>query len=122
MTSGPRAQVVNVLTAALPPDITVLPYAKNLDTAGNGTVMVRIDEVVPSSNPQALREYRFALVLVVPQTLTGDDLLDALLEDVLYALESRDVPNGIVWNSATRATFEDKFPAYQVDLTVHFAR
>lgn len=117
-----RTEVVAVLEAALPVDINVLPYARNVDAVGKGTVMVRIDEVVPSDNPQALREYRFALILMVPQTTTGDDELDALLDDVLYALESRDIPNGIVWQSAERATFEEKFPAYQVDIVVHFAK
>lgn len=116
----PRAEVVAVLTAALPAAVTVIPYARNIDVAGQGTVMVRVDEVTPSPQPQALREYKFALVLVVEQTVTGDDDLDALLEDVLHALESRDVPNGIVWTTVTRATFEEKFPAYQVNLTVHF--
>lgn len=116
-----RSEVVAVLSTALPTDIEVMPYARNIDSAGKGRVMVRVDEVVPSDQPQALREYRFALILVVPQTTTGDDELDALLEDVLYALESRDVPNGIVWRTATRATYEEKFPAYQVDITVHTA-
>lgn len=121
--STPRSEVASVLTAALPADIRIIPYARSLDAAGaTGTVMIRIDEVNPSANPQALREYVFALILVVPQTTTADDDLDALLEDVLHALESRDVPNGIVWTHAARATFEEKFPAYQVDLTVHFAR
>ena len=86
--------------------------------------MVRVDTVAPSPIPNALREYTFGLLLLTPLTRPGaaDDELDGLLEDVLFALEGSAVPNGIVWSKAERATYEDKFPAYEVTLTVHITK
>lgn len=115
----PRLQLVDVLEPLVPDGVRVLGFARDLDAPGTaGTVMVRVDEVVPSSQPQAVREYRVALVLVVAQTTTGEDDLDDLLETVLALLE--ETKTGIVWTAARRATFEEKFPAYEIDTTVHF--
>lgn len=124
MASPARDEVVALLTAALPVGITVMPYSRSVDSISGDTVMVRIDEVTPSPIPNAQRQYTFALLLLVPQTTAGsaDDELDAVLEDVLFALESSNIPNGVVWTKATRATFEDKFPAYQVDLVAHITK
>lgn len=110
-----RDEVVAVLTAAMPTGIAVLPYSRDIDPPSQPTVMVRIDEVTPSSQPQALRDYGFALILVASKTTPGpaDDELDALLEDVLTAL---DASEQITWSKATRATFNEQYPAYQVDL------
>lgn len=115
----PRGQVVDILAGLAPEGVRVLPYARDIDAPGrDGTVMVRVDEVTPSSQPQALREYGIALVLVVPQVTTGEDLLDGLLEAVLKLLEKS--RTGIVWTAARRAVFEEKFPAYEITTTVHF--
>lgn len=121
MASPARDEMVGLLQALLPSDIDVMPYAKNVDAIARSTVMVRIDEVTPSNMPQALRQYVFALLLLTPLTTAGpaDDELDALLEDVLLALESSVNDNRAIWSKATRATYEDKFPAYQVDVVVH---
>lgn len=119
-----RDEVVNLLNAAFagPPviDALVAPYYKDLDPAKN-TVMVRIDEVRPSTVTNGWRQYGFALILVTPLTSAGtaDDELDNFLEDVLLAVESSLIPNGVVWSLATRATYKDSFPAYQVDVSIH---
>lgn len=112
-----RDEVVTALRAVLPAEVIVLAYARDIDPPTKPTVMVRIDEVRPSAAPQAFRQYTFAVLVIASQTVSGpaDDELDALLEDVLFAIDSSGL---LTWQQATRATFEDKFPAYQVDLLV----
>lgn len=115
-----RNQVVALLAGVLPADITVLPYARQIDPPSRPTVMVRVDEVRPSPHANGFRDYGFALVLVSHLTAAGpaDDELDGLLEDVLYALEQDAIPNGVVVGTATRATYAETSPAYEVALTV----
>lgn len=117
-----RQLVVAALEAALAPqDVTVMAYSRSVDNIARNTVMVRVDEVRPSTNPQAFREYTFALLVLVPQTEPGvaDAELDALLEDVLHAIDQSDLP---VWTLASRASFEERFPAYEIALTIHVTK
>lgn len=119
-----RDEVVTLLqTALVPLGIAVIPYARSLEPA-KPTVMVRIDNVKPGIVPDALRSYTFGLICLVPQTTPGiaDTELDELLEDVLFALEGSATRNGIIWSDAERATFEDKFPAYQINIDVHIKK
>lgn len=119
-----RTEIVSLLNTALAGlGITVVAYARTLEPAGP-TVMVRIDEVAPSTLPNAQRVYKCACICLVPNLTPGtaDDALDGLLEDVLFALEGSAIPNGVIFDKATRATFEEKFPAYQVDISVHITK
>lgn len=112
-----RDVVVAAVRAAMPADVTVLAYARDTDPSGP-VVMVRVDEVRPNAaQPQALRDYTFGVLAVVPQTTPGsaDDALDALLEDVLHGLDQAD---GLTWTTAARAVFEDRLPAYEVTVSV----
>lgn len=115
-----RTETVALLAAHLPADVVVMPYSRQIDPPSKSTVMVRIDEVKPARSAWGFREYTFALVLIAAQTLAGagDDELDALLEDVLFALEKDDIPNGVTWSQATRATYQETNPAYEVAITV----
>lgn len=75
------------------------------------TVMVRIDEV--TRHPQvaaSARRYVFTVIVLAP---TSDEL-DAALEDVLRVIE--DAPELPQWTKATRATFGDDTPAYEVEI------
>lgn len=112
-----RSEVVALLQTLVPDDITVIPYSRDIDPPAQPTVMVFIDEVTPSALPQAVRDYGMSLLLVASRTAAGpaDDELDGLLEDVLTVLDSSD---HLSWTKATRATFEEKYPAYQVELNV----
>ena len=119
-----RSELVTLLETALAGQgIVVIPFLRSMEPA-KPTVMVRIDEVVPGTVTNAMRTYNFGLICLVPQTTPGtaDDALDDLLEDVIFALEGSAVRNMVIFNRATRATFEDKFPAYQVDTTVHIQK
>ncbi len=115
-----RTEVVALLLATLPPDITILPYAREIDPPAQPTVMVRIDEVRPSPAGFGLQNYEFALVLIAAKTAPGpaDDELDVLLDDVLHALGKPAIPVGVTWTSAKRATYNDTHPAYEVAISV----
>lgn len=117
----PRALIVDTLAPLLPAGVVVVPYARQVDAPAKSTVMVRVDEVRRAAT-QGSREYVFALVLIAGQTAAGpgDDELDGLLEDVLYALETG--AGGLLWTQAVRATYESANPAYEVRLTVTMRR
>ena len=115
-----RVQVTEAIAVAMPPGVDVIGYARQIAPPARSTVMVRIDEVTrPAGLPQGCRAYKFALVLIAAQTDPGgpaDDELDALLEDVLHAL---DTGSDLTWDTASRAVYNETNPAYEVGLTVH---
>lgn len=120
--SAYRSAVATVLTAALGDTATVMPYARQVDTISRRTVMLRIDRVNREPRaPLAERRYTFALVLLTPLTTpTGpaDDDLDAFLDDVLDAIDAaQHLPS---WTEARRAVYDERLPAYEVDLPVKF--
>ena len=98
-------------------DFKIVGYSRKL-TLERPTVMVRVDTVTPAGGN---RDYAMSLIVAVPETdPTGpaDDELDASLEDVLYVIDTSGDALGIRFNSATRATLDDAYPAYRVDVTV----
>jgi hypothetical protein len=113
-----RAEVVAALDAAMPADVVVLPYSRQIDPPSQSTVMVRIDTVAPSAATGGARDYTFALVLIAAQVTPGpaDDELDDLLEDVLAALDDV-AASGLRWTEATRAVYAQSNPAYEVTVT-----
>jgi hypothetical protein len=116
----PRAQLVELLQAVTPDTLDVLPYARTISQPPRTTVMVRVDEVTPSTvAPSTHREYGFVLVLIAGTNVHGDaDVeLDDALEDLLHAIDT--APPGKLprWSSAKRGTYEDVAPAYEVTLT-----
>lgn len=118
-----RTEVVTLLEAVLPADIDVIPYARNIDAPARSTVMVRVDRVTPSPAGAGLRVYELGLILIGAKTTAGpaDDEVDLLLEDVLHALSRQEVPNGVTWTEARRATYgepDGTNPAYELSLTV----
>lgn len=103
--------------------VRVVGYARNIDPPSKPTVMVRLDEAEPGAGaPNVWRRYAFALVVLPAKThgSAADDELDALLEDVLYAIEQ--APN-LTWSKAARGTYQDNsYPAYEVTLSVPFTK
>jgi len=114
-----RAQVAGLLVEAFTgrADVDVMPYARQVDAPPRSLVMVRVDEVRPSGHPGAWRDYDLALVVIAAQTTAGagDDELDAVLEDVLHAL---DTATALTWTTAKRAVYNETQPAYEVALVV----
>ena len=118
-----RTEVVTLLTAVLPTDVDVIPYARNIDAPTKSTVMVRTDRVTPSPAAAGMRTYEMACILIAKRTTAGpgDDELDLLLEDVLHALAHQTIPNGVTWSEARRATYgepDGTNPAYEIALAV----
>lgn len=119
----PRALLTALLSGSLPSDVRVVPYARTIDPPSESTVMVRIDKVRPSKATGYANEYDFALVLVGALTTpdgAADDELDALLEDVLYAISQPG--NGVAFIEATRAVYAETNPAYEVAVQVTFTK
>lgn len=117
-----RDVIVALLSAHVPSGVDVIAYARNIDPPSRSTVMVRIDKVTPSRAASALWEVTAALVLVSAKVTpgAGDDELDALLQDVLYALDQQDVANALSWTEANRAVYgepDPTNPAYEVVVT-----
>lgn len=114
----PRDLVVDALNATAPDGVQVEPYARGLDNVARPVVMVRVDAVAPARNvAQGQRRYGCAVLVVVPTTDPGpaDDELDALLEDVLEAIE---LAPKLDWTEAKRATLDDTWPAYEVTVNI----
>ena len=115
-----RSELAALLTANLLPasQYVVMPYAREVDPPAKSTVMVRTDSAKPGP-AIGLTTYGFALVLIAAKTEAGagDDELDALLEDVIFALDQLS-PAGITWSQATRATYQESNPAYEVAVEV----
>jgi len=111
--TSPARDAILAAVAALPLEVDVEAYARNA-TITAPTVMVRLDRVTKRA---PWRDYDAALLVIVPNTVEdADDELDALLEDVLQAIDAGDGP--LRWTTADRATFEGAFPCYEVTLTV----
>jgi len=118
-----RGALTDALETLLPPDVAVIPYAKQIDPPAKSTVMLRLDKVRPSTATNGHLDYDFALVLIAATTTTGtaDDELEDLLSDVLFALE-KDHGLAVTWTEATRATYADTNPAFEVPTTVTTAK
>lgn len=109
-----RSEVVDALDTLLP-DVTVLPYARNVTPPAQPLVMVRVDRVEPAPEVPNHNRYTFALVLLGSKNEPGpaDDELDELLEQVIYTINSED--SVLTWTSAVRGTYENtSYPAYEV--------
>lgn len=109
--------------AQLPPlaDVDVRAYARLARQPAKLTVLVRVDEIEPSSDTSQLaRVYRFSLIALGTKLVTDDDQLggvddeiDDLCELVLHALDLG--PTDVLWTKATRGTYEaTQSPCYLI--------
>jgi len=120
-----RAQLVTELRKAdrlKDAGIDVRPYAKDLDALERPCLMVSVVTVKRSQLAAGWRDYEVNLDLLSPYVDPdgrADDELDDALEEVLALLESADENDiGLVYSTATRATFGDKWPSYRITGTV----
>ena len=123
-----RAAVIAALSTQVGPGlplegVDVIGYARSIDPPAVNTVLVRLDDVVPSpDNPQAENLHHYSLILLTPLTEPGaaDDELEAFLEDVLFAVAKA---GNLTWSKATRATYQGtNYPAFEVALDVPFLK
>lgn len=117
-----REEVTALLVDYLPPEVLVIPYARELDAVAKSTCMVRLDKVRPSTDANGWLTWEYALVLLAAQTTAGpaDDELEDLLLDVLFALEQASQA-GITWTEALRAAYppdNPTHPAFEVPIVV----
>lgn len=122
--SAARNLLTSLLDPILGPGVTVIKYAREIDPPAKPTVLIRVDSIKPSKHAQGLWDYGFALICIASKSGAGpaDDELDDLTEDVLLAMEDDSIPNGVIWSEATRVTYAEQYPAYQVDLTVTISK
>jgi len=118
--STPRAAAHAALALELPTDVRVMAYARNIDRPDRDVVMLRQDGVEPHpAAPESHRRYTLTAIVVgakVDPDGGADDNLDALLEDVLHAVESSPI---LGWTEARRGTWlNTTAPAYEVTVTV----
>lgn len=127
MPTSSRQLLTGMLDAALPGDVTFLPYYREIDPPEASTVMLRLDGVDPSG-VIGHRRYRYSLVLIAAKaaTATGDDELEALLEDVLYVLEKDHTAGlALTWAPATRGVYpisNPTQPAFEIPITATFQK
>lgn len=119
MPSSVRTQLQTLLTTYLPQDgsVVLIPYSRDVEGPARSTVMPRLDSVEPGQ-VQGTRVYLFTLILIAAATAAGagDDELEALLEDVLFAVQKTGM--AITWDKATRTTFEGRAPAFALPLRI----
>lgn len=110
-----RAQFADAIQAALPPDVPVIPAARNLD-AISGPVVV-LERTTVAKPPNAMGGYlaTFVVHIVSPQVdrYTQDDHLDDALDVLLVALDGIDWCH---WDTATRSIWADSYPSFQVEV------
>lgn len=101
---------------------TVVGYGKSMDITKR-TVMV-VPQGASYGPVRGARTYTFQVFAITgPSSLPTAQVeadLDDLMDDVCDALESSVIPNNVTWSTAQRATFEDKAPAYVIDVTCVF--
>lgn len=120
--SGPRQTVLDALADpdnGLAPGVLQLGYFAGVDNIDQDSVYVELVDVVPQrASGQWRRAYSVQLLAVVPlqDPQAGADAVDQLLEDVLHAI---DLAPKLTWEKATRATLDDTWPAWTVDLVAH---
>lgn len=114
-----RTALTAQLATYLPAGIDVVPYARAIDPPSRSTVMLRLDKVLPPA-AQGHNRAEYALVLIAAKTTAGpgDDELEALLEDVLFALDRMSDAMAVTWTEANRATYNETNPAFEVLTTV----
>lgn len=117
----PRETLAALLRPSLPSGLRFLTYGRTLDGLTAPTLVLSLDEVVPSPQPQAWHRYQFSLKLIVPQAefAEADENLEALLVEVLLALEATALP---AWTSATRVVVDETWHGYSITFTADFDR
>lgn len=116
---NPRTEVRDLLRAQLPEAWDVDDHVHDLDglEPDRPVVMVGTSTITPHA-VLGLRVYELRVLLVEPSTDPGDadDAIDSRLDVLLDALDTLPL---VSWGPATRSTFTDTWPAYEVTATVH---
>ncbi|PPH47000.1 hypothetical protein C5D09_06370 [Rathayibacter sp. AY1C9] len=125
--TGSRQQLAAALVAALrPPALSrrlpwlIIPSPDDLtvDPTYQAGLLVYRTEMTPLPNRGAT-QHTFEVVVMVPQTKGGgsaEDALDAAADRLIEALDPLD---WLAWTKAERTNFQERYPAWKFDVTVH---
>jgi hypothetical protein len=115
------ATVIAAISAAVDTAYPVdeIPIVGNVgptDPPQRLTVLVGSSTVEPPSVACPARVYTVTVWAITPITApgAGDSSLDGLLDVVLDGLDAA----GIVWSDATRGTWADQYPSYEITTEV----
>jgi hypothetical protein len=113
-----RSEVAAALTAAVPA-ARVIPYAKSIDNIARDqpVLMVYRESVAPHQILGCHTETLTVWAAVPTTDPAGEDLLDALLDDVLAVLDGKPLPS-LGWDVAERDALGDAWPAYKITTNV----
>lgn len=102
--------------------LLVLRHPTQIDPPAVSTVMLRLDKIGPGA-VRGHRSYTFAVVLLAGSSaVDGADVeLEQLLEETLAVVDTFDPALAITWAEATRGTYRQSIPAFELPLTVHVA-
>ncbi len=122
MTVRENLQALLVVALPQPGPVIVLPHTTALDPPAKPTVMLRLDNVTPGA-ARGIRSYRYALVLLASSSeVEGSDVeLEALVEQVLAALDRFDPNLAITIGEGKRGTYRGTTPAFEIPVAVHVA-
>lgn len=108
-----RTDVAAAIAAALP-DVDVIAWPRSADVPNARRVVLGTASVEPAGTACPWRTVKLDAWCVTPYTDPGpaDDDLEALLADVLDALDAA----GIAWTTADRGVWLDSYPAFRVTI------
>lgn len=120
MSSSARDLIVASLSEQLP-GVTVKAHAGPVEELTQDAVLVRLDSVRPAPELPRVYAYTGTLLAVAASTdeAAGDDDVDELLEDVLDVIVATP---GVIFESAQRATLDDRWHAWEITVTYPLTR
>lgn len=109
-----RAYVADVLE---PTGFRIVAAPVDLDAVPAPTIILYREKVEPSTAALGMRLSTLAVWVLDPRQdpRAAEDPLDASLDDVLAALDS---DTSLAWSEAVRGTYADKWPAYQITVSL----
>lgn len=112
-----RAQLEALLRAHLPSDWDLIPYAKEPDVLFRPLVMVDVKSITtgPSQGVLSASAHVYVLVPNYDATEANEDAVDDSMPFVVDVLSR---VNAVTTVSATRGDFLEKFPCWDIDLTL----
>lgn len=111
-----RKWVLDSIKPTLPNRFKLVPYVNDAEQISTPTCFLVVDEITRTPEaPKVGRDVDYILYLVEPKTEPGraDDAIDNELFTLLDALDDT---KSVYWTKATRATWAESNPAYQITL------
>lgn len=125
----PRQLIVDRLVAGLtaggwdPDQYDIHPAGRTVDGLTVPTAWIVLDQVTPGVVASSWLTVTARIIAATPRTEAGtaDDDIDDWLLQLLAALDHVDA-DGLDWQTATRSTLDDTWPAVEITLTIQLTR